>query len=176
MMGFMAAAQLITPLLLLIIPIHALARGVDVYGVFLKGAAEGMKSIARVAPAIVCMFAAVGLLSDSGALEAAGRAISPVARFLGMPPDLIMLALIRPVSGSGGLTLLSKILSSAGPDSFEGILASTIQGSTDTALYIAAVYFGSVGVARTRHAPFVALIAALAGVAASVIVCRLIAA
>jgi spore maturation protein B len=174
MMSFVAVAQLVTPLFLLVIPLYALARGVDVYGVFLRGAAEGLRSIARVAPAIICMFTAVGLLSDSGALDAAGRAISPVAQFVGLPADLIMLALIRPVSGSGGLTLLTKILDSVGPDSPEGILASTIQGSTDTALYIMAVYFSSVGVTRTRHAPFVALMSALAGIAASVVACRFI--
>jgi len=159
---------------LLVIPIYAQARGVDVYGVFLRGAADGLRSIGRVAPAIICMFAAVGLLSGSGALEMAGRAFRPVAGLLGVPADIIMLALIRPISGSGSLSLLSKILAVAGPDSFEGILASTVQGSSDTALYIVALYFGSVGVTRVRHTTAVALISALAGVIASVAICRLI--
>lgn len=166
-------AHLLTPAFLVGIPLYAAFHGVDVYGVFVRGASEGLRSIVRIAPAMICMFTAVGLLSDSGALNATERALAPAARALGISSDVILLAFIRPLSGSSALGLLAKILHDKGPDSFDGLLASTIQGSADTALYVVAVYFGSVNVSRTRHTVAVAVLSAMAGVAASVVACRI---
>ena len=159
-------------LVLVGIPVYGAARGLDVYGCFIAGASNGLRTIARIAPAMIAMFVAVGMFRDSGALDAAARALSPAARALGIHPDLLILAALRPISGSGALGYLAKLLAAYGPDSAEGLLASVIQGSTDTSLYIIALYFGSVGITRTRHTVPAALLASLAGFLAAVFICR----
>ncbi len=159
-------------LLLVGIPVYGAARGLDVYGCFIAGASNGLRTMARIAPAMIAMFVAVGMFRDSGALDAAARALSPAARALGIHPDLMILAALRPVSGSGALGYLAKLLEAHGPDSAPGLLASVIQGSADTSLYIIALYFSSVGITRTRHTVPAALLAGLAGFIASVFICR----
>jgi len=159
-------------LILVGIPVYGAARGLDVYSCFIAGASNGLRTIARIAPAMIAMFVAVGMFRDSGALDAAARALQPVARALGIHPDLMILAALRPISGSGALGYLAKLLEEHGPDSAPGLLASVIQGSADTSLYIIALYFGSVGISRTRHTVPVALLAGLAGFIASVLICR----
>jgi spore maturation protein B len=159
-------------LVLVGIPVYGAARGLDVYGCFIAGASNGLRTIARIAPAMIAMFVAVGMFRDSGALDAAGRALQPAARALGIHPDLMILAALRPISGSGALGYLAKLLEVHGPDSAPGLLASVIQGSADTSLYIIALYFGSVGITRTRHTVPAALLAGFVGFVAAVVICR----
>ena len=163
----------VVPMLLVGIPIYGAAKGLDVYGCFIAGASDGLKTVARIAPAMIAIFVAVGMFRDSGALDAAARALSPVARALGVHPDLMILASLRPISGSGSLGYLAKVLQAHGPDSATGTLASVIQGSTDTSLYIIALYFGSVGATRMRHTVASALLAGAAGFLAAVLACRI---
>jgi len=159
-------------LVLVGIPVYGAARGLDVYGCFIAGASNGLRTIARIAPAMIAMFVAVGMFRDSGALDAAGRALQPAARALGIHPDLMILAALRPISGSGALGYLAKLLEVHGPDSAPGLLASVIQGSADTSFYIIALYFGSVGITRTRHTVPAALLAGFVGFVAAVVICR----
>jgi len=159
-------------LVLVGIPVYGAARGLDVYGCFIAGASNGLRTVARIAPAMIAMFVAVGMFRDSGALDAAGRALQPAARALGIHPDLMILAALRPISGSGALGYLAKLLEVHGPDSAPGLLASVIQGSADTSLYIIALYFGSVGITRTRHTVPAALLAGFVGFVAAVVICR----
>jgi spore maturation protein B len=159
-------------LLLVGIPLYGALRGIDVYSCFIAGASDGLRTIARIAPAMIAMFVAVGMFRDSGALDTTARALLPVARALGVHPDLMILAALRPISGSGALGYLAKLLQAHGPDSAEGLLASVVQGSADTSLYIIALYFGSVGITQTRHTVPAALLASLAGFLAAVLVCR----
>lgn len=162
----------VVPLLFVGIPAYGAFKGVDIYSCFVAGASDGLRTIARIAPAMIAMFVAVGMFRDSGALNAAARALSPVARALGVHPDLMILAALRPISGSGSLGYLAKLLQAHGPDSAEGALASVIQGSADTSLYIIALYLSSVGITRTRHTVPTALLASLAGFLAAVLICR----
>lgn len=162
----------LVPLLVAGIPLYGAWRGVDVYGCFVEGASEGLKTIGRIAPAMIAMFVAVGMFRESGALNAAARALSPVARALGVNPDIMILAALRPISGSGSLGYLAELLQHYGPDSAEGTLASVVQGSADTSLYIIALYFSSVGITRTRHTVAAALLATLAGFLGAVLACR----
>lgn len=159
-------------LLLVGIPLYGAMKGIDVYGCFIAGASDGLRTIVRIAPAMIAMFVAVGMFRDSGALDVAARALAPLARALKVHPDLMILAALRPISGSGALGYLAKLLKAHGPDSPTGLMASVIQGSADTSLYIIALYFGSVGITKTRHTVPATLLASLAGFIAAVLASR----
>lgn len=140
-----------------------LVRGVPVFEVFLEGAREGLSTAARILPSLVALMTAVAVLRAGGALDLLCRALEPAARLLGLPPEVMPLALLRPLSGSGGLAIFRDLLSAHGPDSFAGRVASVMMGSTETTFYTIAVYYGAVGVRRTRHTLPAALAADLAG-------------
>jgi len=156
------------PLLVATVCLFALRRRVDVFGSFLEGAEEGLKLLLAITPYVVAIFVAIGLVRESGALEVVSLPLRPLLLPLGIPPEIIPLALTRPLSGSGSLALAAELIARWGPDSYIGRLASVVQSSTDTTLYILAVYFGAVGVTRIRHALWAGLIADLAGFLASV--------
>lgn len=156
------------PAALVVILTAAYARGVRVYEVFCDGAKEGFETAVAILPYLVAMFVAVGVFRASGALDAIlAFASLPLAR-IGIPSEVLPLALLRPLSGSGALGYVSDLLGEHGPDSFIGMMASTIQGSTETTFYVLTVYFGSIRIVRTRHAVAAGLLADIAGFIASV--------
>lgn len=167
-------SDLAIPLLIAGILVSAALKKVPVYDEFVRGAKEGIATSLRILPFLLAMFIAIGVLRSSGALELAMHAVSPVLRVVKVPPEVAPLAVIRPISGTGSLSYLAELLSQYGPDSLIGRMASTIQGSCDTTLYIVTVYFGAVGVRRVRHAVWVGLLADLVGFIAAVVVCRLV--
>lgn len=152
------------PLLLLGITSWGLSRRLPVYECFVEGAKEGWRTAVRVLPYLVGMLVAIQVFQYTGALDQLIRFLTPLTNRLGFPPEALPMALIRPISGSGSLALLSQILSTHGPDSFIGRLAATIMGSTETSLYVLTVYAGAVGVKRTRHTLAVALLTDVAAV------------
>lgn len=154
--------------------IAGLVRRRDVFSLFLSGAKEGVPAALSVLPAMVALTTAVAMLRASGAFALLNTLLSPCCARLGLPPQVLPLALMRPVSGSGSLTLLESILRQCGPDSFAGRAASVMQGSTETTFYTVAVYYGSVGVTRTRHTVPAALCADITGFIMSVLAVRLI--
>ena len=162
------------PTILFAVPLLALVRGVRVYEVFCEGAKEGFEIAVRILPYLVAMFVAIGVFRASNALDALLSLIQPVTGLLGIPPEVVPLALIRPLSGSGSLGILAELLEEYGPDSLIGLIASTMQGSTETTLYVLTVYFGSVGVVKARHSLAVGLFADLVGFVVSVAVVRLL--
>ena len=162
------------PTILFAVPLLALIRGVRVYEVFCEGAKEGFEIAVRILPYLVAMFVAIGVFRASNALDALLSLIQPVTGLLGIPPEVVPLALIRPLSGSGSLGILAELLEEYGPDSLIGLIASTMQGSTETTLYVLTVYFGSVGVVKARHSLAVGLFADLVGFVVSVAVVRLL--
>jgi spore maturation protein B len=168
------ASSLAIPLLVMMILVHGHMKGVKVYEAFVEGAADGIKTAVRILPYLAAMLLAMGIFRDSGAMDAMIWLLRYPASALGIPPEVIPLIMIRPLSGSGALGVLSEVLMAYGPDSFIGRAASTMVGSTETIFYTIAVYFGAVGVKNTRHVLPAALIADLAGVLASVMVCRAI--
>ncbi len=149
------------------------ARGVRVYESLVGGAKEGFTVALRIIPYLVAILVAVAMFRASGGLDAFVAAISPVTSLIGLPAQLVPMALLRPLSGSGSFGLMSDIIGTHGPDSYLGYLASTMQGATDTTFYILAVYFGAVGIRRTRHAVAAGLLTDAAGIAAAVLICRL---
>jgi spore maturation protein B len=160
------------PLLLLVIPLVALLRRVKVYEAFVEGAAEGFQTAIRIMPYLVAMMVAINIFRVSGAMAALADLLSPLCVLLGIPADIVPLAIMRPLSGSGSLGLTTEIIYTYGPDSFIGQLASVIIGSTDTTFYILTVYFGAVGITKPRYSLFVGLCGDLIGLFASIYFCQ----
>ncbi|BBO70782.1 membrane protein [Desulfosarcina alkanivorans] len=150
-------------------------RRVKVYEVFVDGAKEGFQVALRIIPYLVAILVAVGMLRASGAMDLLVGALSPVTGRFGLPAEALPMALMRPLSGSGAYGILASIINdpAIGPDSYTGVLVSTLQGSTETTFYVMAVYFGAVQVRRIRHAMAAALTADAAGVIFAVLACWL---
>lgn len=155
--------DMVVALILCAVAVYGQLRSVDVYGALLDGAQEGMRVLVRIAPALVALLTAVHMLRASGALELLAELLSPVLALVGVPAQLLPLILVRPVSGSAALGVGAELIQTYGPDSELGRMAAVMLGSTETTLYTAAVYFGSVGVSRTRYAVPAALCADLTG-------------
>jgi spore maturation protein SpmA len=167
-----ALSILAIPFLLSFFPIYAASRGIKVYDEFVEGAKEAFNVILRIIPFLVTMLVAIGMFKGAGGIDLLTKLLSPVLTPLHFPTDLLPLALMRPLSGSATLALLTDIVHRLGPDNIVSLTAATIYGSTETTFYVAAVYFGSVGIKQTRHAIPAGLLADLTGVIASVIICR----
>lgn len=148
-------------------------RGVPVFDTFLEGAEEGLKSAVSILPALVGLIMAVSMLSASGALDLVSAFLAPAAELLGLPPEVMPLALIKPFSGSGSAAILTQIYRQYGPDSFPGRVASVMAGSTETTFYAVTVYFGAVGVKKTRHAIPAALVGDMTACVVSALAVRL---
>ncbi|MBN1604292.1 MAG: spore maturation protein [Chitinispirillaceae bacterium] len=146
-------------------------RGVKVYESVTEGAKEGFNVAVRIIPYMVAIFVAIGIFRESGALTILTKLTSPLLSLIGMPVEVLPMALLRPLSGTGAFGLMSEIVSKA-PDSFSSFLASVIQGSTETTFYVLAVYFGAAGIKKTRHALPAALCADAAGILGSLLVCH----
>lgn len=162
------------PFLIAFFPLYAALRRVPVYEEFVDGAKEGFNVAVRIIPYLVAILVAVGMLRAVGGIDLAARALAPVLDLVGLPPDLLSIVLVRPLSGSATTGLFTELVKTAGPDSLVARMAGTILGSTETTFYVIAVYFGSVAVRRTRHAIAAGLTADLVGVIAAVIVCRIV--
>ncbi len=160
------------PLLAGGIVLIALTRRVKLYEAFVEGAKEGFNVGVRIIPYLVAILCAIAFFRASGAMELLTSIVSPLTNLLGMPAETLPMALVRPLSGSGALGVMSELINTHGPDSFIGRVASTMMGSTETTFYVLAVYFGSVGVTKVRHALWAGLIADAAGLIAAVWICR----
>jgi spore maturation protein SpmB len=160
------------PFLLSFFPVYAAIRGIKVYEEFVEGAKEAFGVILKIIPFLVTMLVAISMFKGAGGIDLLTRVLAPVLTPLQFPPDLLPLALMRPLSGSATLAILTDIIHRLGPDNIVSLMAATIYGSTETTFYVAAVYFGSVAIKQTRHAIPAGLLGDLAGIIASVVVCR----
>jgi spore maturation protein B len=161
------------PFFLVAIPLYGALRKVKVYESFVEGAKGGIQSAVRIIPYLVAMLVAVGMLRAAGAIDMMANALAPLLGRLRFPVEILPLAIMRPLSGSGSLGIVTELVSAHGPDSFIGRLAASAYGSTETTFYVLAVYFGAVGIRKTRHAVAAGLTADIVSLAAAVIVCRL---
>jgi spore maturation protein B len=171
---FQELSNWVIPLIVLLIVAVGIIRRIKVYEIFVEGAKEGFNVAIRIIPYLVAILCAISVFRSSGAMEILSKIISPVTKLIGMPAETVPLALVRPLSGSGALGLMSDLITTYGADSFIGRLASTIMGSTETTFYVLAVYFGSVGIRKIRHSLAAGLIADLAGILAAVFICNLV--
>lgn len=160
------------PMVIFIIISEALKERKNVFDIFLKGAEEGVGISLKIFPTLVGLFVSIGMLKSSGILDFIIKIITPILTFLNFPGEVVPLALLRPISGSASMAVATDIIKNNGVDSFIGILASVIMGSTETTLYTIAVYTGSVKVKNTRGIIFAALAADLTGIMVSLLICR----
>jgi spore maturation protein SpmA len=162
------------PFILTMFPLYAAARRIPVYEEFVDGAKEGFQVAIRIIPFLVAILVAIGMFRAAGGVDLLARILSPIFQPLRFPPELLPLVLMRPLSGSGSTGIFAELVNVHGPDSIIARMGATIMGSTETTFYVIAVYFGSVAIRRTRHAVAAGLIADLAGVIASVVICNLV--
>ncbi len=150
------------PVIILLVLAHGLWKKTPVFDAFLVGAKEGLYTALRLLPTLIGLLTAVAMVSASGAFDVFAQLLSPVAAVLGLPKQVMPLLLIHPISGSGATAVLTNLFEQYGPDSTIGKIASVMCGSGETTVYAYTVYYGSVGITKTRHTLPVALLADLA--------------
>jgi len=165
-MGF---TDFIVPCIIGGIVLFGLFKGVNIFDAFVEGAKQGLSVTLSITPALICILTAVTMFKASGGLAVLSRAFRPLAGLIGLPEEIVPLALLRPISGSGAMVLFTDILENYGPDSFIGRVASVLEGSTETTFYTIAVYYGATQVKKTRHTLVSSLSADLAGIIAAVV-------
>lgn len=156
-------SALLIPLILAATALYAASRRVDVYSALGAGAKDGLGILLRIFPNLVALLTAVAMLRASGAFDLLARGLGPALGWLGIPPETLPLMLVRPFSGSGALGVGAELIQTYGPDSTIGRTAAVMLGSTETTFYTVAVYFGAVGVKKSRYAIPAALMADITG-------------
>ncbi|MBN4067759.1 spore maturation protein [bacterium AH-315-G05] len=165
---------MVIPIMITSILLHGLYKKINVYDIFVEGAEEGLMTALRIMPYLIAIFFAIGIMRRSGSIDIIVEVLAPVFEPLGIPKEVLPLALMRPFSGSGSLAMLRDIISQYGADSFIGRVASTMMGSAETIFFTMAVYFGAVGIKRARYTLVAAIISHFAAVIASVFIVNLI--
>lgn len=161
------------PVLIAFIPLYASLRKVPVYETFVDGAKDGFQTAVGIIPHLVGMMTAIGMFRASGAMDAVVGLVGPLLEGFGVPGDVLPLAFLRPITGAGSLAFVTDLIKAQGADSFVARVASTIQGSTDTTLYVLTVYFGAVGIRKSRYALKVGLFSDVIGFFAAIAACWL---
>ena len=159
-------------------PLYAAARHIPIYEEFVEGAKEGFQVAVRVIPYLVAILSAIGMFRAAGGINLISRLMRPALDLVGFPTELLPLAIMRPLSGSGATAIFAELVNQEvktnGPDSLIVKMGATIMGGTETTFYVLAVYFGSVAIRRTRHAVAAGLAADITGVIVAVAICRLV--
>ena len=156
-------SEYIVPILLLLSSAIALHKKENTYDLLLSGAADGLKLLVSLVPALILLMTAVTMLKASGAMEIISSVLAPVFRFFGIPPETALLVLVRPISGSAALAVGADLMAQYGVDSQSGRTAAVMLGSTETTCYTISVYFGAAGIQKTRYTVPAALIADFTG-------------
>ena len=164
-------SEWVLPILIAAVVCWGLLRGTPVYDSFVRGAGKGVQTSLSVLPALAAIMVAVEMMKASGALELLCGLLAKPLEFIGIPADAAPLVVVRPFSGMASLSILDDLYRRLGPDAPASRVASTIMGCTETIFYTVAVYFGSVGIKKTRHTIPAALISMLAAVVMSGILC-----
>ncbi|MBN1300360.1 MAG: spore maturation protein [Melioribacteraceae bacterium] len=169
-----AVSTLAIPMIIFVFMLYGFLKKVKVYEVFVEGAKEGFNIAVKIIPYLVGMLVAIAIFRAGGVMGLLEDLLAYPASLIGMPPEAIPMALIRPLSGSGSTGVMTEIMAVHGPDSFLGIMVSTFFGSTETTFYVLAVYFGAVNIRKTRHALAAGLLADIAGIIGAVFIVRLL--
>lgn len=167
-------SKYIIPLIIIFIIGYGLKKKLDIYGLFLDGAKEGLVTTFNITGSVLAMVFAVNIFLSSGFIEGVLGNFRSFFDYINLPIEVMPMALLRPVSGTASLAIMNDIFINFGPDSYLGRLASAIQGCTDTTIYVLALYFGSVHISKGRYALFCGLMADLAGIIASILLVNLI--
>ncbi len=175
MTGLLSAISLgFIPAMITVIIGYGIWKKVPVYDSFVEGAKSGIETAVEILPFIVAIFIGIEAMVSSGAMEYLEDLLGPVIEVLGIPKELTSLILLRPVSGSGSLALVERIITTYGADSFIGNVATVMAGSCETVFYVIAVYFGATAVKKVRHSLLAGLVGYGAGVMASVWIVRIL--
>ena len=166
--------DLVVPILMAAILLFAALRNVDVFEAFKEGANDGLKVIFKIVPVIVGLVTAINMFRASGGFDLLGGILHPVTSLFGISEELVPLMIMRPISGSAAIAMLTTILRTAGPDSYIGRVASVACGSTETTIYTTGIYMGSAGVKRMRYALPVGLLCDLFAFIMSMLTVRLL--
>ena len=161
------------PIIILIILVYGIKEKKKVFDCFLEGATEGVKIVVELFPTLIGIFLAVGALRTSGILDFLIQLISPVTNLLKIPSQILPLAMLRPISGSASMGVAIDIMKQYGVDNTLGMITSVIMGSTETTFYTIAIYTACVKVKKIRFVLAAALLADLAGMISSVIICQI---
>lgn len=161
------------PVVIMLIIIYGLKEKIKVFDTFLEGAKDGMEIVIKMLPTLIGIFLAVGALRNSGIIDLIITIISPVINLLEIPSQIMPLALLRPISGSASMAVAVDIMQKYGVDTLTGLITSTIMGSTETTFYTIAIYTSCVGIKKTRGILIAALAADIAGMIASIVICRI---
>lgn len=167
-------SNLIIPLMVLLIVIYGLYKNNNIYDSFTEGAKESIPMILSMFTSLLGMMLGINIFLKSGFLNFLLNFIKPIFEMLKIPVEILPMALMRPISGSSALAILNNIMSNFGPDSLIGIMASCIQGSTDTTFYVLTLYFGSIGIKKIRYSLKVGLLADFIGIVTSIIVVKIL--
>lgn len=174
-MGILSIVSLwLIPIIIAFILLYGTLKKVETYEAFVEGGKEGIDIAFSIIPYLVGMVVSISIFRASGALDFFIEFFKPIFLAINIPPDIVPLALIRPISGTAALGMTTNIISTYGADSFIGRLASTMQGSTDTTLYILTVYFGAVGIKKMGDSLKVGLLADLIGIIASIFIVSIV--
>ena len=160
----------IIPIIVMIIIIYGYYKKINIYESFIVGVKEGIKICYNLFPTIFALIISINILIKSNIINDLTNMLIPIFTILRFPKELFILSILRPISGSSSLIVLNEILKVNGPDSLIGRIASVIQGSTDTTIYIISLYFSSVGIKKIKYSLIVGLLADLACIIISIII------
>ncbi len=160
------------PAIIIVILTVALFKKVPLYETFTDGAKDGFKVAVNIIPYLVAIIVGISMFRASGAIDMLGQALSGILNTLKVPPEVLPVMIVRPLSGSAALGVFSDIAHTLGPDSYATKLAAVMIGSSETTFYVLAVYFGAIGISKIRYALIVGLLADIIGFAAAILVCR----
>lgn len=162
------------PIMIVGIVGYGLLKNINVYDSFVEGAKTGLENMFKIIAPLIGLMVGISMIRASGALDLLAKVLKPITDVIGMPSDVLPLALLRPVSGSGSIAIVNDIFKNFGPDSLPGKIASVMMGSTETTFYTVAVYFGAVGIKNIRHTVKAALLADLTGMILAVFAARML--
>lgn len=169
----LSISNYVIPILVLIIVLYGIYKKVDIYNVFVEGSKESFELVYTMFPCFLAMIFGVNILLKSGFLDYLNQFLSPILNLFRIPLPLFPMIIMRPISGSSSLMLLSNIFLNYGPDSFIGMLASVLQGSTDTTFYVLTLYFGSVGIKKIRYSLLAGILADICAIFISIFIVNL---
>lgn len=165
--------EAIIAILVLLVVTYGMIKNVKIYECFVEGAKEGLSIILRIFPYLLAMLVAVGVFRESGALDLFIYLVKPVVKFIGLPPEVVPLILVKPLSGSGALGVFTETINKYGPDSYIGRVSSIIMGSTETIFYTLSVYFGAVNIKKIRHTLWAAVLADITAIIMAVTITKI---
>lgn len=163
-------SNLFIPVMVLIIVIYGAYKKINVYDSFVEGAKEGLPMVISMFPPLLAMIFGINIFTNSGLIDEFFTFLKPLFMFLNVPLEILPIAVMRPLSGSFGLAILNDMFGVYGPDNFLSIMASVIQGSSDTTLYIITLYFGTIGIKKIKYALWAGLLADLVTVILSLMI------